>query len=186
MKELIAFLKSKLFLKNLAVAIVIIVLFFWGAVKFLDVYTRHGQFTKLPDFSKKALTDVEKTLKGQNLNYIIIDSSYNATLPPHTVINQIPYPGAHVKKHRNVYLYITTATAPLVEMPNVVDVPMANAQLMLQSSGLKVGKISRKNDICVGCVLKATYKGKDIQAGDKIPQGSTINLIVGKNALDSL
>ena len=180
MGEFKEFLKSKIFFKNFGIAVVLLVLVFWGASKMLDIYTRHGQFITLPDFTKKPLADVEKTLADKHLAFKIIDSTYDEKLPPKTVINQNPYPGAPVKEGRNIYLYITTAVAPMVELPNLEDVPLASAKLTLQNNGIRIGSITQQKDICVGCVLKVIYKGKELGDGDKLPKGATVNLIVGQ------
>jgi beta-lactam-binding protein with PASTA domain len=189
MSELTDFLKSKLFFKNLAIAIVIIVVFFFGAVKLLSWYTRHGQFNVLPDLSKMSLDKAEATLNELHLNYIIIDSSYDENLPPRTVLNQNPYAGAKVKDGRNIYLYITTSVPPQVEVPDMVDKSFRQAKGMLESAGLKFGRANYITDQCVDCVLKQLYKGKPIAAGATLPKGSVIDLTVGKGLngnLDSI
>ena len=111
-KDLKAFLKSKLFLKNLAIAIVVVILFFTGISIFLSKYTRHGEYIVLQNLGNKKLADVEDLLKSEELNYIIIDSVYVENSPPGLVVNQNPYSGAHVKRGRNIYLYITSRIAP--------------------------------------------------------------------------
>ncbi|MGP8216653.1 MAG: PASTA domain-containing protein [Bacteroidia bacterium] len=183
MGEFKEFLKSKVFFINLAIAIVLLVIFFGGADKFLSWYTHHGEYIVLPDLSKKPLADVEKLLKDKGLNYKIIDSSYDDKLPPQTVINQIPYIGAHVKNGRNIYLFITSTVPPLVMIPNgVIDAPFQSAKLILEREGLKISGISKKVDMCVDCVLEIRYKGKTLSQGDKLPVGSKIELVLGKNA----
>ena len=51
---------------------------------------------------------------------------------------------------------------------------------MIESYGLKVGKITEIAGDCNGCVLKQFYKGKEIAAGEAIKKGSKIDLMVGK------
>jgi len=184
MGEFKEFLKSKIFYKNLGIAVVLLIAVFWGASKMLDIYTRHGQFITLPDFTKKPLADVQKMLADKGLMYKIIDSTYDEKLPPRTVINQNPYPGAPVKEGRNIYLYITNAVAPMVVMPNMTDMPLENAKLTLKNNGIKIGGISYERNICAGCVLKVIYKGKVVEDGDKLPKGSVVELVVGKGDHD--
>jgi beta-lactam-binding protein with PASTA domain len=176
------FLKSRTFFINLAIALVLFALVFGGAGKFLSWYTHHGEFTVLPDLSKKSLKDVEKLLADKGLKYVIIDSSYDEKLPPQTVINQIPYVGAHVKNGRNIYLYITSTVPPLVEIPlSVVDASFASAKIVLERQGFKIGNISKKIDICVDCVLEIHFKGKLMAPGDKLPVGSRLDLVLGRS-----
>lgn len=181
------FLKSKIFFKNLGFAVLLVVIVFLGAAKLLSYYTRHGEYIVLQNLANKKLTDVQKTLKDEELNYIVIDSAFDEKTPPGTVINQNPYPGAHVKKGRNIYLYITSAVPPMVEMPNLVDKSLRQATLMIENTGLKFGGAHIEPDPCNGCVLKQLYKGNTITPGTKILKGSTITLIIGRgNVPDSL
>jgi len=186
-KNLGAFIKSKTFFKNLPLAILVWVLFFGCAIYYLSNYTRHGVFIVLPNLTKTKLADAQKLLKNQELNYIIIDSVYVENSPPGLVINQNPYPGAHVKKGRNIYLYITSTLPPLVEMPNLLDKSMRQAKNMLENTGLKTGEVTMVIDPLPGFVLKQTFKGKPIEPGTKIPKGSVINMEVGRgNTSDTL
>ncbi len=182
MGEFKEFIKSRVFFINLAIALVVLGLLFGGAGKFLSWYTNHGEFIVLPDLSKKSLTDVEGLLQEKGLKYVIIDSSYDEKLPPRTVINQIPYVGAHVKSGRNIYLYITSTVPPLVEIPlSVIDASFASAKIVLERQGFKIGGISKKTDICVDCVLEVRFKGKLMAPGDKLPVGSRLDLVIGKS-----
>ena len=183
MGELKEFLKSKVFFINLGIAIVLLALVFGGASKFLAWYTRHGDYIVLPDLSKKSLPDVQALLKSNGLKAVVIDSSYDEKLPPKTVINQVPYIGAHVKTGRNIYLYITSAVAPMIEIPQsgVKDAPLASARMILERDGIKIERTEYKVDICVGCVLSVIYKGKELEPGDKLQVGSKVTLVIGQD-----
>ncbi len=180
LKNLGAFLKSKTFFKHLLLAILVWVLFFGCAVYYLSHYTRHGEFIVLQNLTKTKVASAETLLKNEELNYIIIDSVYVEDSPPGLVINQNPYPGAHVKKGRNIYLYVTSTLPPLVEMPNLKDKSLRQAKNLLDNGGLKAGDIQFVIDPLPGFVLEQTYKGKQIEPGTKIPKGSVINMKVGK------
>lgn len=183
-KDLKAFLKSKLFLKNLVLAIVVVVAFFAGISLFLSKYTRHGEYIVLQNLDQKRLSDVEQLLKSEELNYIIIDSVYQENSPPGLVVNQNPYPGAHVKRGRNIYLYITSTLPPLVEMPDLVDKSLRQAKNLLDNAGLKTGQVHMVIAPLSGFVLIQSYKNRPIQPGTKIPKGSVINLEVGRSNTD--
>ena len=186
-KDIKAFLKSKLFLKNLVLAIVVVFLFFTGIGIFLSKYTRHGEFIVLPNLNKIKLSSAESLLKSEELNYIVIDSVYVENELPGIIINQNPYPGAHVKRGRNIYLYITSTLPPLVEMPDLLDKSLRQAKNLLENSGLKAGQVRMVVAPLSGFVLTQLYKGKPIQPGTKIPKGSVINMEVGKGGnIDSI
>jgi beta-lactam-binding protein with PASTA domain len=180
------FIKSRLFLLNLLLAIALLILFFWGAVKFLDKYTRHGQYIVLPNLNKVPLANAEAKLNGLGLKYLIIDSVYDETLPPGCITNQNPYPGAHVKSGRNVYLYLSSRNPPLVEMPNLIDKSLREAEIMLQNVGLKTGTVVSRPDPLPGVILEQRYKNAPITPGAQLPKGSAINLIVAGNVSDTV
>ncbi len=184
LKNLGPFLKSKTFFKHLALAILVVILFFTGAVYYLSSYTRHGEYITLPNLSKTTLAATEKQLKSLDLKYIVIDSVYVEDSPPGLVFNQNPYAGAHVKKGRNIYLYVTSVLPPQVEMPKLVDQSFRQAKNLLDNAGLKIGKVTYKLDPAPGVVLKQTFKGKPIEAGTKIQKGSVIDLDVAKGVTD--
>lgn len=186
-KDFVSFLKTKLFLKNLALGAVVLVVFFVGVNIFLAKYTRHGEYIVLQNMSNKKLSDAEALLKSEELNYVIIDSVYVENTPPGMVVNQNPYAGAHVKRGRNIYLYITSVLPPLVEMPDLVDKSLRQAKNLLDNAGLKLGQVKMVASPLSGFVLSQTYKDKPVDAGTKIPKGSVIDLRVAKSgAVDSL
>ncbi|HTB32275.1 MAG TPA: PASTA domain-containing protein [Bacteroidia bacterium] len=186
-KNLGAFLKSKTFLKHLALALLVWILFFGGAVYYLSGYTRHGDFIVLPNLSKKTLSAAEAQLNSLDLKYVIIDSVYVENSPPGLIFNQNPYAGQPVKKGRNIYLYVTSTLPPLVEMPNLLDKSLRQAKNLLDNNGLKLGQVRMVIDPLPGFVLKQIYNGNTVQAGIKIPKGSVISLEVGKgNTSDTI
>ncbi|HTA28503.1 MAG TPA: PASTA domain-containing protein [Bacteroidia bacterium] len=180
LKNLGAFVKSRTFFKHLALAILVWILFFGIAVYYLSSYTRHGNFITLQNLTKTKLSSAEALLKSEELNYIIIDSVYVENSPPGLVFNQNPYPGAHVKKGRNIYLYVTSTMPPLVEMPNLKDKSLRQAKNLLDNAGLKTGDVQFVIDPLPGFVLEQTFKGKSIEPGTKIPKGSVIDMKVGR------
>ena len=183
-KGLGAFLKSRLFLINLAIAVAFLILFFSSVGFFLAKYTRHGEFISLQNLSNKKVSDVESLLKSEELNSIIIDSVYLESSIPGMVVNQNPYPGAHVQRGRNIYLYITSTLPPLVEMPDLVDKSLRQAKNLLDNAGLKTGQVQMVPATLSGYVLSQTYKDRPILPGTKIPKGSVINMDVGRGSAD--
>ena len=96
------------------------------------------------------------------------------------VIKQDPEAKSLVKHNRIIYLYVTSTQPPQMAMPKLVDRSTRQAVFMIESYGLKVGKITEIAGDCKGCVLKQFYNGKEIAPGDVIKKGSKIDLAVGK------
>jgi eukaryotic-like serine/threonine-protein kinase len=180
MKGLFSFLKSKYFFVHFGLIIGLFVILFFGLVKGLSSYTHHNQFTKVPDFRAKNINNLAGFVNGKDITYQIIDSIYDPKEKPGTVIRQEPEAGAKVKYNRTIYLYVTGMVAPQIQMPRLVDRSERQARLIIETYGLKVGKISEKSADCNGCVLAQLQNGKEIAAGKNVKKGSTISLIVGR------
>jgi beta-lactam-binding protein with PASTA domain len=184
MKDLFSYLKSKTFFKHLALATVSLVIVLWALFKLLGVYTHHGETAEVPDFKGKAIAELDNFVKDKNVGYTIIDSVYSPEEKPGIVIKQDPEAKSMVKHNRIIYLYVTSTQAPQMAMPKLVDRSTRQAVFMIESYGLKVGKITEIAGDCKGCVLKQYFNGKEIMPGDAIKKGSKIDLSVGKKEDD--
>jgi beta-lactam-binding protein with PASTA domain len=174
------FILSKLFLKNLGYAIVIIV----GAVLVLliwmNFYTRHGQARPVPNFIGLTMDQTVKLAKKSRLRYQVIDSIYTTIVPRGCVAEQNPKPGFKVKKWRNVVLTINAFHPEMVAMPNLVDLPKRQAILLAESSGLEIGLLKYRPDLSIDVVIDQQFNGKNIRPGDSLQKGSVIDLVLGK------
>lgn len=184
MKDFFDFLKSKLFFKHLAIAIISLIIVLWGLIKFLNVYTHHGERAEVPDFAGKAISDLDNFIKEKNIRYVIIDSIYDPSQKAGIVIKQDPEAKTFVKHNRIIYLYVTSTQAPQMLMPKLVDRSERQAIFMLESYGLNLGVIKEIAGDCKGCVLKQYYDGKEIEVGTSIKKGSKIDLYIGKRESD--
>ena len=180
MSDFFGFIKSKVFLKHLAIAIVSLIIVLWTLFKLLGVYTHHGETAEVPDFKGKTIAELENFIAGKNVGYVIIDSIYDPKEKPGIVIKQDPEAKSLVKHNRIIYLYVTSTQAPQIAMPKLVDRSTRQAVFMIESYGLKVGKITEIAADCKGCVLQQFFKGKEIAPGEAIKKGSKIDLSVGK------
>lgn len=180
MKDLFGYIKSKVFLKHLVLSVVSLAIVLWLSFKLLGVYTHHGETAEVPDFAGKKISELDQFVSGKNVGYIIIDSIYSPEEQPGVVIKQDPEAKSLVKHNRVIYLYVTSTQAPQMAMPKLVDRSTRQAVFMIESYGLKVGKITEIAGDCKGCVLKQFFNGKEIAAGEVIKKGSKIDLAVGK------
>ena len=180
MKEFFGYIKSKVFFKHLAIAMVSLAFVLWALFKLLAVYTHHGETAEVPDFKGKAISELENFVDGKNVGFVIIDSIYDPKEKSGIVVKQDPEAKSLVKHNRVIYLYVTSTQAPQIAMPKLVDRSTRQAVFMLESYGLKVGKIEEIAGDCKGCVLKQFFNGKEIVPGAPIKKGSKINLMVGK------
>lgn len=180
MSDFLEYIRSKLFFKHLALSIVCLAIVLWILFKLLAVYTHHGETSEVPDFKGKTIAELDQFVADKNIGYTIIDSVYSPEEKPGIVIKQDPEPKSLVKHNRIIYLYVTSTQAPQMTMPKLVDRSTRQALFMIESYGLKIGKITEIAGDCKGCVLKQFFNGKEIMPGDVIKKGSKIDLTVGK------
>ena len=85
------FILSKVFFKNLGLAVAIIVGFILILLIWMNFYTRHGQARPVPDFYGLSMEQAEILAKKNKLKYQIIDSVYTTRLfPVVQLLNKIP------------------------------------------------------------------------------------------------
>jgi beta-lactam-binding protein with PASTA domain len=174
------FILSKLFLKNLGFAIVIIVGGVLLLLIWMNFYTRHGQARPVPNFVGLTMEQTVNLAKKSRLRYQVIDSIYTTAVPLGCIAEQNPKPGFKVKKWRNIVLTINAFHPEMVAMPNLVDLPKRQALLLIESSGLEIGLLKYRPDLSIDVVIDQQYNGKTIHEKDSLQKGSVIDLILGK------
>lgn len=171
-------LTQRSFLFNLLVACLLLLalsILFFASLGFI---TKHGETIQVPDVSGQQFSVAERTLEAQNFRVIVQDSAYVDSLPPLAVVRQMPYAGNKVKINRTIYLTLNKTTAPLTAMPDLVNYSFRSAEMTLESQRLKVGDTIYKPDFAKNSVLEQLYNGKSIKAGEMIPEGSKITLVI--------
>ncbi len=135
---------------------------------------------------KGKLFDLE-SLKTQNpdLNYVVFDSVFMTDTPPLTILNQFPKAGTQVKKERTIYISVASIQPPQIKMPALVSYSLKTAEMTLKSYGLKLGALSYRSGAHENVVLKQLFDGKEIETGQMIAKGSSIDLMVSTGVGDS-
>ncbi|MDD5184198.1 MAG: PASTA domain-containing protein, partial [Paludibacter sp.] len=98
-----------LILKNVLIAIALIVSLSWGTLLIIDFYTHHGQTERVPDLRGSTLNEAKALLSNQSLHAQVIDSVYVRNKKLGTIIDQIPGPNSSVKSNRSIYLIINSS-----------------------------------------------------------------------------
>ena len=178
--SLIQFLKSKAFLKQLAIAFVALLVIGFFTMQFLKWTTNHGEFIKVPDLKGKTLATVEIELNDNDLMMDIQDSeNLNPKYPKFSVIEQYPKAGAQVKENRKIYLTLNPSGYRKVPVPNIVRRTYRQAKPTLETLGFEVGKVTYVDDIGKDEVISIKYKGEIIKAGELLPLTSKIDVVLG-------
>lgn len=178
--SIIKFLVSKTFFKQLALAIVAIVVLCFIMLKWLNVSTNHGEFETVPDLKGKSINVAEIELGENNLVMEIQDSAnFNPNYPKFSVIEQEPQSGKQVKENRKIYLTLNPSGYRKIEVPDLKERTYRQAKPTLEALGFKVGKLTYENNIAEDMVLRMTHKGKTIEPSDKLEKTSVIDLVLG-------
>jgi hypothetical protein len=146
---------------------------------YLPNVTNHGEYIEVPDLKGVNVSDLEVFLEKHKLRFAVNDSAYTDTLPPNSVLRQFPVAGSKVKENRTVYVSINRITPPTMPMPDLTDGSLVNAEAILKSNELKIGRILYEPSPFKNLVREFRYAGRRIEAGTRIPKGSVIDLIVG-------
>ena len=116
MKNFFNFLKSKTFLIQLGLALVVLVVFIFGVLQWLNNSTNHGEFVEVPDLAKLTVTEMRKVIDDADLRYEVLDSAnYNPDFPRFSVIEQNPPAGNKVKQNRKVYVTVIKYKGKYIE-----------------------------------------------------------------------
>ncbi|HEY1024030.1 MAG TPA: PASTA domain-containing protein [Sphingobacteriaceae bacterium] len=178
MSKFFTYLQTKTFRKNLIIAIVSVVAFVIVIFFSLGIYTRHGEGLPVPNLKGMSVENAIEVLDQQGFRYQI-DSVYQVDKEPGLVIEQDPDPNTNVKIKRTIYLTIITRQAPFVKFPDIEGRTFLEARATLNNFGLKLGDTTYTSDVARDVVLEINFAGKALRAGQEIPKGSRINLVLG-------
>lgn len=178
--SVIRFVFSKKFLQQILLAVVVVIALVFGLLWWLGYSTNHGQQLEVPDLTKLSLDEVEELLDKHKMRYAILDSAnYNPDYPPYSVMEQIPKAGTMVKENRKIYINLNPSDYPKLELPEVVGRTLRQARSTLLAMGFEIGTITYKPYLAKDVLLEMHYKGRRVQAGDKIQKTSVIDLVLG-------
>lgn len=180
MKTLIAFLKSKFLWINLLVAIVLALVLLFGTLVWTRFYTNHGESVTVPDLTGKYVEEAELELNDLGLSYQIIDSVYLRSFNPGEIAEQSPAAGTSVKQNRKIYLILNCRQRRKIALPNLIGESCRKAQSNLKALGFDADSILYKPYEFDGELLDILYNGHSVDKSEKLPDGSKLVLVVGK------
>lgn len=80
----------------------VVFLICYAVFAWLDSYTLHGQVIEVPTVCGKHIDDAAEALRARNLDFEVIDYKYKKNGRENEVVEQLPLPGAQVKKGRKI------------------------------------------------------------------------------------
>lgn len=174
------FFFSKLFLKQLLWAALLLVLFVCLSFYGLKKFTQHRENIQVPDIEALDIQTIASVLDQYELRFEVLDSTkFNPLYPAFSIIEQFPLAGSDVKKGRKIYLTINPSGFRKLSVPDVIQITKRNAETKLTAVGFQLGEITYRNNIGKDMVLQIRYQGKAIKPGTVLPKTSKIDLVLG-------
>jgi len=176
------FIFSIKFLKHLGLAAILLAILTWLVLLLLSFYTNHGKYLTVPQLTGRTIDQVSHDPACGDFHFLVIDSVFRIDQPKGMILSQDPYPESHVKKNRTIYLTIVSFNPDKTIMPDLRFLTFRQAISILESLGLKTGRITYIRTFDENAVQQQYYSGEVIEPGTKIDKGSYIDLVVGSRS----
>jgi len=165
---------------NLLIALFIVIAVLVVVVVWLKKYTDHGHEIEVPQITGLYASEAEVLLASSGLKLEIIDSTFSHKVPLGTIVEQNPPMESKVKEGRTIYVVINASAKRQVVLPELHDVSYRQAENMLRQLGIQVGEIEYEPSEYRDLVLDLRIGDQSLETGEKITEGSTITMVVGK------
>ena len=165
---------------NLGIAIAITAMLYLLTFKLLNMFTLHGKAITLPNFVGLTVDELDNFAINREFDFFVIDSIYDESKDRGSIVMQDPLAGSQVKSGRKIYLTIVAMMPERVRMPDLRDYSIRQAVSLLETYGLKTGRLRFVKSDFENAVLEQLFRGDTIPPDSLIIKGSTIDLIVGK------
>lgn len=176
---------SNWIVRNITIAVVLVVVLAVGAMVFLNVVTQHNREIDVPDFSNLSVAEAEMLAAIEGVRVDVTDSVFVKRMKRGAVYRQNPAAGSKVKKGRRVVLTINAVNAKKVTMPNLVGLSLRQAKAELLSRGLVLNRLVYVQDMATNNVLRQLKGNRQIEPGTQIDSETEIDLVLGLNDLDN-
>ena len=165
---------------NLALALIVAIALFMIVIGWLKGYTLHGNEVTIPSVTGMSCEEAEIVLQGSGLYLVVVDSTFSNKAPLGTIVEQTPPADSHAKPNRPVYVVMNARTKRLIPLPELHDVSYRQAEATLRSIGLKVGDVTYEPSLYPDNVLDVRDGQTSLEAGVRLPEGSSVTLVVGR------
>ncbi len=166
---------------HLSLMLIIILVMALGAHLAMQIGTRHGSRSTVPDFSGIPFDQAQRMARKHDLKLHINDSLFVAAHEGGIILDQLPHGGVEVKPGRTIYVTINSYRQKMVPIPYVASRSLRQAKNMLEIAGLEIKELVYQNDMATNYVLGQQFEGREIVPGSRIEAeiGSGVVLTVG-------
>ena len=177
---------SNWIVKNILIAISIVVVLIVGSMIFLNVFTKHNQELTVPDLANLTVDEAQMVAAGAGMRVEVTDSAFVKRMKRGAVYRQNPVPGSKVKEGRRISLTINAVNPRQITMPDLIGYSTRQAKAEILSRGLVLGRLIYEQDMATNNVLRQLHDGKVIEPGTMIESEAVIDLVVGLNSRDNM
>lgn len=164
---------------NLAAMVAVVIAAIFFTFRWIDNYTEHGIAIKVVDVTGMQEEEAIQALSKHDLMGITSDHIFVKGVPTGEVISQRPAGNAKVKRGRKIYLTVSSGNHPMITVPDIADnSSLRQAESRLRAAGFQL----TPHDTIDGeldWVYGIRYNGRELNGEEKIPEGSTLTLIIG-------
>lgn len=173
---------TNIYVKNLLLIIIVsallVIFVFW----WLNIYTKHGKAVIVPNVKDITVAEAVPFLESRGLRYEVIDSIYMKNKKPGVICEQLPQEDSKVKLNRTVYLTINAFSSRQIELPDVRDLSLRQAETILSNAGFSVSVDMVESEF-KDLVLRIKKGSSTVYPGTKFVDGTRLTLEVGDGAL---
>lgn len=174
------YITSKIFLRQVIIAVTILALVIVLVLNMLSFITNHGQEIIVPNLANMTVEQVEEKLDELDLDYVVLDTvDYNSEFTKFGVVMQEPKPGSKVKEDRKIYLKINSDNYAFVTLPDMIEKTFRQVEPNLRVLGLELGEVTYKPYLGKDMVLEMRIDGKLVKPGTKVMKTTKIDLVLG-------
>ena len=132
----------------------------------------------VPDLVDVSSERAQEALDELNLtSTLVVEPS--SDIAEGNVTRTDPEAGTTVEQETEITVYVSSG-AEMVTVPRLVGMSQADAEKALSDAGLQLGTIrpASNSDQQAGVVLEASVADEEIEDGDEVPPGTTVDLVI--------
>ena len=157
------------FILTLLLMIIVTCGIFYGALSWLDTYTRHNQAVVVPDVKGMKLEDAIPFLDNNHLRYNVIDSVFSKDVAPGAIVEVVPSVGSKVKEGRILFVTINALTSQMAMVPDIEDQSFRQAYALLRARGFNSVEIEYIAGEYKDLAVAVEHNGRTLTKGELIP-----------------
>lgn len=157
------------YVANLLLAVMMACGLVYGALRWLDTYTRHGEAVVVPDVKGMKMDEAEEFFRNSNLRYNVIDSVFSKDVEPGAVVELVPAAGQKVKEGRIVFITVNALTSQMATIPEVEDLSFRQAYALLKARGFEKIEIEYVAGEYKDLAVAVELRGRKLEKGEHVP-----------------